>query len=719
MLSNIFHLYIEKRYNVSMKIFVSFLAVYVIVVSSISVFYSHLLEENTRHINKNQNEIHGVEYLKAITTISTSIARYEGESYLDKDRVYLEKEILQNIDAIYHLQKKYPKFINNDFNDKLQNLKKFNISAEEYYAFLDYVNHENYRIGDVSELLFELNRKTYFLVSLITHYLPEYLISTAIAHNIVEELIHIGYLSDDKTNLFLEQTKLVYLSAQEINEIIGLLSEYEDTTTLSKYINEITEALENVSNTINLKDIFVNNSKVLKRYIELTHPIIENSYKLNEANTQLIFNDLKQKDLQLNEERLFINLINLFIFFVNTSLFALSYRLYVLKIKENKNLEKEKEKTQQALEFKSRFLSNMSHEIRTPLNAIIGLTHVVTKTELSSKQEDIIHKIKSSSELLLGVINDILDISKIEAGKMQIQQIDFNLHDIIEMLKDMFSDKIKEKNLYLNINYIDIENFYYLGDSLRITQILTNFMSNAVKFTSSGGIDVFIKSIGEDKVVFEVKDTGIGIKPEQQENLCDDFVQAEMDTSRKYGGTGLGLSISKNLIEMMGGSLRIESEYKKGSSFIFEIPLYASNEIVTKELENLNLESLEERVNNIENKYILVAEDNKMNQTLLSLLLEDSKLNIDFAGDGKIAVDMYNKNKYDLILMDIQMPNLNGYEATEIIRKKDKVIPIIALSANIMKEDIDKAYNFGMNTYLTKPIEVEKLYIELLKNLDS
>ena len=190
-----------------------------------------------------------------------------------------------------------------------------------------------------------------------------------------------------------------------------------------------------------------------------------------------------------------------------------------------------------------------------------------------------------------------------------------------------------------------------------------------------------------------------------------------MDTSRKYGGTGLGLSISKNLVEMMGGTIHIDSEYGKGSSFSFQIPLPISSNLNIVLDENSDLESLEEKVNLLEGKHILVAEDNKMNQTVLSMLLEDSKLNIDFAEDGNIAVDMHDKKSYDLILMDIQMANLNGYEATQMIRKKDKKIPIIALSASIMEEDIKKVYESGMDGHLAKPIEIVKLYSELLKYL--
>ncbi|MCK4875297.1 MAG: response regulator, partial [Sulfurimonas sp.] len=399
----------------------------------------------------------------------------------------------------------------------------------------------------------------------------------------------------------------------------------------------------------------------------------------------------------------------------------IGYISYSEDITNQKNLEDEKIKTQNALEFKSSFLSNMSHEIRTPLNGVIGLTNILLKTGLNEKQIDIVSKVQSASNILLGVINDILDISKIEAGKMTIENSAFNLKESIGHTTDMLLFKAQEKGIDLDVVYKNMPNNYFIGDSLRISQVLTNLINNSIKFTERGCVNLYIEKIADDTVRFEVKDSGVGLKPEQIKALFQEFTQADMSTSRKYGGTGLGLSICKNLIEMMGGQINVSSEYGKGSTFSFELPIVEvqTQEETQKEIQEIDTNSNEYKVNAIENKKILIAEDNKMNQMVVGMLLEDSQIDIEFALDGAIAVEKFKENGYDLILMDIQMPNMNGYEATKTIRETDTEIPIVALSANVMKEDIAQALESGMNDTLAKPIDMNKLYATLLKYLNS
>jgi CheY-like chemotaxis protein len=380
-------------------------------------------------------------------------------------------------------------------------------------------------------------------------------------------------------------------------------------------------------------------------------------------------------------------------------------------------LEKEKLKTQNALEFRSRFLSNMSHEIRTPLNGIIGMTHVAQKTELDDKQRDIIGRIESSSDILLGIINDILDISKIEAGKMSIEHADFNLESLIKTLESIFNVKAVEKNIDLITEYHKIENFNFIGDSLRISQVINNLVSNAIKFTQSGAVTISITAVDTKSIRFDVKDSGIGLKPEQIETLFEEFTQADMSTSRKYGGTGLGLSISKKLVKLMKGEIWVESDYGKGSTFSFKLPLEVNKNLKNSVTDKVDFDALELRVNALEGMKILVAEDNKMNQMVLSMLVEDTQLELDFADDGLIAVEKFKNSKYDLILMDVQMPNMNGYDATEAIKVINSDAVIVGLSVNVMQEDVTKAMNSGMDDYLAKPIEVEKLYGVLVKYL--
>ena len=385
-----------------------------------------------------------------------------------------------------------------------------------------------------------------------------------------------------------------------------------------------------------------------------------------------------------------------------------------LKEKE-KALEIAKEKAESATKLKSEFLANMSHEIRTPMNGIIGMSYLALQTKLNDKQKNYIQNIDNSAKNLLGIINDILDFSKIEAGKLSIEKIDFNIYEVETDLKNLIDIKAKEKGLDFSINFPHTKNNYIVyGDPTRLSQVLINLLINAVKFTQEGSILLSVNILRNNIVRFEVKDTGIGLTKEQQDKLFQAFTQADGSITRKYGGTGLGLSISKQLVELMGGKIWVESQLNVGSSFIFEIPLPqgdASKIMITHQ----NIDTSD--ITTLKGSNILLVEDNTVNQEIITGLLENSGINIDIANNGKEAVDIFNanKDKYELILMDLQMPIMDGFKATKIIRGIDKDIPIVALTANAMKEDVERTQKAGMNEHLNKPIEVEKLYETLLK----
>ena len=375
--------------------------------------------------------------------------------------------------------------------------------------------------------------------------------------------------------------------------------------------------------------------------------------------------------------------------------------------------EKATHTAEEAVKAKQQFLSNMSHEIRTPMNAIIGFTKVVLKTDLTLKQREYLNAIKLSGDALIVLINDILDLAKVDSGKMKFEQIPFRMTVSLSAMLHLFETKIQEKNLELIKEYDKKIPEVLVGDPVRLHQIILNLVSNAVKFTSHGKIIVAASLLSEDEenanIEFSVTDTGIGIAENKIGKIFENFQQASSDTSRLYGGTGLGLAIVKQLVSSQGGSIDVKSKIGEGSRFSFVLSFKKTNEAADVEPITMKMDA--------ENKNlkILVVEDIALNQLLMKTLLDDFGFERDIAANGKIALERMQAQSYDLILMDLQMPEMNGFEATEYIRNTmNSQIPIIALTADVTTVDLAKCKAVGMNDYIAKPVDERVLYSKIM-----
>ncbi len=370
------------------------------------------------------------------------------------------------------------------------------------------------------------------------------------------------------------------------------------------------------------------------------------------------------------------------------------------------------------------FLAQMSHELRTPMTGVLGLTHLALKADPPQRQREYLQKIETSATLLLGVINDVLDFSKIEAGKLELSEQPFSLRDLLRSVRDMVQPRIQSKGLQLRLTIDQNIPDQLYGDSLRFSQVLMNLLGNAVKFTHQGFIQIRMDLAEETphgvRLRCRVTDTGIGMTPEQAAKLFSPFTQANRNISGQYGGTGLGLSISKKLVELMGGTIAVASQAGRGSTFTFDLPLDLAANHAPAANGALPASLTEEDIRHaLQGKKILLAEDNEINQEIALELLRGFGAEVDLAVDGQQAVNAAVQTAYDLILMDIQMPIMDGYEATRQIRAATppNLAPIIAMTANAMKEDRDRCLAAGMNGYIAKPIDLAELKQVLAANI--
>jgi len=388
---------------------------------------------------------------------------------------------------------------------------------------------------------------------------------------------------------------------------------------------------------------------------------------------------------------------------------------------QTQELTRTQQQAESASRAKSYFLANMSHEIRTPMNAILGLTSLMQREALSEKQSGWLSKVQSSADHLLAIINDILDISKIEAGKLRLEKVDFHLDAIFDHITSMLREQAQVKELTFETDPDSVPD-WLRGDPTRIRQALLNLVGNAVKFSKQGTITIRAIKVHEQDddvlVRFEVQDCGIGIAPDKLSSLFQAFEQVEASTSRRFGGTGLGLAITRHIAEMMGGEVGVESELGKGSTFWFTVNLTRGlgDNSINKQIDKATDSEMLLRTQHAGSR-ILLVEDNAINSEVALELMSGLGLNLDLAEDGQQAIDKASESVYDLILMDIQMPVMDGLEATKLIRTLPAYseTPILAMTANIFVEDRDACHKVGMNDFIAKPVDPEKLYLSLIE----
>ena len=444
---------------------------------------------------------------------------------------------------------------------------------------------------------------------------------------------------------------------------------------------------------------------------------------MEDAKAVIARQDERIEELSESANRSEITAILTSAFLTIISLLAVSlYRNNQIKLKtndllqtKNKELQSARDAAVQAMEAKTNFLSTVSHELRTPLYAVTGLTHLLLEENPPEHQREHLKSLKFSGDYLLNFINDILQINKIDADKLEPASIEFYLKKIISEVIDSLQQSAKEKNTKIILDYDDNIPQHLMSDPLKLSQILINLIGNSIKFTKNGEVRVIARQLKREEdevtVYFEVKDNGIGITKEQQQSIFDSFEQGSIQINREYGGTGLGLTIVKSLLGLFDSQIQLKSELGKGSSFFFELVLKAKDSIV----DDVPFE-IEQKEYDLNGLHVLVVEDNKINQVITKKMLAKRGISCDIAENGMEAIDKANKNQYDGILMDIHMPGISGVEATIEIRKFDRQTPIIALTAISLDDSLESFYAAGCNDVVTKPFKPEVFYQKIGEN---
>jgi signal transduction histidine kinase/CheY-like chemotaxis protein len=449
----------------------------------------------------------------------------------------------------------------------------------------------------------------------------------------------------------------------------------------------------------------------------------------DEIHSENMAEEVKRQDKRIEElsksaNRSEITAILTSAFLIIISLLAVSlYRNNQIKLKtndllhtKNSELQAARDEAVNAMEAKTNFLSTVSHELRTPLYAVTGLTHLLLEENPSENQKEHLKALKFSGDYLLNFINDILHINKIDADKLEPLIMEFNLKKVLIEVIDSLKQSAKENNTQIILDYDDSIPSHLMSDPLKLSQIFMNLVGNALKFTKNGEVKVIAQMVHKEEedvtLYFEVKDNGIGISKEQQQNIFEGFEQGSIQINREYGGTGLGLTIVKSLLGLFNSQIKLESDLDKGSSFFFELKLKSKDSIV----DDIPFE-ITQKDYEFEGLHLMIVEDNKINQVITKKMLSKKEITSDIASNGMDAIDLAKNNHYDAILMDIHMPGISGEEATIEIRKFDKTTPIIALTAISLDDSLESFYAAGCNDVVTKPFKPEVFYQKIGENI--
>ncbi|MCO6175529.1 ATP-binding protein [Flavobacterium sp. NRK F10] len=535
----------------------------------------------------------------------------------------------------------------------------------------------------------------------------------------------------------LYQLSLIEFGNKNYNESINLLNK---ALTLNsngpKNLNLQKKVLKQISDTYKANTDYEKSYKYLALYATITDSIgnfysnyvNENAYDKIQFEKQLKTIELLDKEKKSQQKTLrFSKLISILSIALISILSLLSLSLYknnkiristnkLLKEK-NKELIKEKEKVEKASKARAEFMATVSHELRTPLNAINGITYLLLQEKPRANQLNYLKSLEFSGNYLLNFINDILEINRLESDKILVEKISFNIHELTTNIRNSFNEFIHENKVNCHLDIDDSIHHYLIGDPTKLSQVIINLMNNAIKFTKNGDVWFTVKKLNESntniKLYFEVRDNGIGIPKDKQETIFDSFSQGSVEINRTYGGTGLGLSIVKKILELLGTEVKLESDTDKGTSFRFVVDFEKGKELSEQKIFHANTEN-----QCFKDKSVLLVEDNKINQMITLKMLEKKEVKCTIIDNGEEAIEHLKDHHYDLVLMDVHLPGINGTEATAAIREFDTDTPIIALTAISLNENREMLLSYGMNDVITKPFIPDNFYAVISEYLN-